>query len=790
VSDVRPAREVIEDLRVLNSKALDLACIVSLASRIEPELLRSARLNLDGADAGTEADVWLSALMQSRNASFALMRADVAHELRKQAKKSELLATARNVIERVHRGAPPSLQVEEEITWRSLVDANDPHIDRLFESVLVGLKETRPGLARWVARVLPRMPEEALESGPAQRVRLRASELLGGRPILASVRSRSSLADVVPVAASTSNETIVVGIRMFETSLRISEPPELHTQHIEVPIQPLVLEVSWRKGDEIERRLVSFGRGSSQTIEIGPGILSVRTATGDMYTLTPLASRGLSGHTSITTNDGFTLRVYRGDNSVLLAMDAERERTKGLRGFSLSRLGPDGVITALGGPEPVQRFHWIDQTRSGPHTYYVSPVTARSSSDTVVATAIDVETLAASAIGVGFTRPLPTAADLFSFMFPADPKRAALPRARSSELSARGGTAYKILSDLVGACIDDSRSTLKLLTAELDDEFFVKSLGELGARLRLLVDRTAADVIDYLRKRGCQLAIRSGKHPLAANAAIRFIDGNPHSATLGSTSLGVASLYARRSYVLRLEHAAAARALADATDFGTVQAQARVTGSASFPGVVVHVPARDGLRGLTDRVAQAKSSILFCLPEEVSEALMDVLQTLEPGGAPFVGGIFYGQKRQRIVWGSSDQKLVTASHTEVPPPSGNFIVVDFNQPTAAVIAGSLSFKEPAATKQEVAVELADPAVATVFAVEVLDMIDGLRFRAAATRASSPTKAGDWLRRFYTGEGAEERTLFAATPPRIVQQQQQQQARPPVRRKLSKKSSKK
>src|SRR3954463_6405767 len=195
-STARPlvaAEACIAELGRKNPHALELATLASAAARIEPELLRALRLALvPRADSSAEADLWLGPAMSSRSVLFATMRPDVAAILRERlARDRERLDAARRAIERVHRDAPPAIRAEEEITWRALADPQDPELARVFESVSSALERGRTGLARWAARALPRMPEDARTSAPAWRVALKASAMLGTAPALINEGTRA-----------------------------------------------------------------------------------------------------------------------------------------------------------------------------------------------------------------------------------------------------------------------------------------------------------------------------------------------------------------------------------------------------------------------------------------------------------------------------------------------------------------------------------------------------------------------------------------------------------------------
>src|SRR5947207_259975 len=88
-----------------------LARVVSLAARVEPELLRSARLRLfPEADAGAEADLWFSPLVQAHSPQALVLEPEVVPVLRQElAADRTLLDRAWGVLRHVHRDAPAPL---------------------------------------------------------------------------------------------------------------------------------------------------------------------------------------------------------------------------------------------------------------------------------------------------------------------------------------------------------------------------------------------------------------------------------------------------------------------------------------------------------------------------------------------------------------------------------------------------------------------------------------------------------------------------------------------------------
>src|SRR5215213_9103871 len=77
-SDIQAA---IDLLRLHNPDSVRLGELVSLAARIEPELLRAVRLELTPFDAAAEADLWFSPLIETRTADWIALAPAAAREL-------------------------------------------------------------------------------------------------------------------------------------------------------------------------------------------------------------------------------------------------------------------------------------------------------------------------------------------------------------------------------------------------------------------------------------------------------------------------------------------------------------------------------------------------------------------------------------------------------------------------------------------------------------------------------------------------------------------------------------
>jgi RNA polymerase sigma factor (sigma-70 family) len=149
-------------------RVLRLAEGLSLAAWIDSALLRKARLVLEPEmEAGVEADLWFSDLVESSSVKGFVLRGEIASELQKRlAADPERLRAAWSVLKRFHPYKEPVLVLEERVTRLALEGGQkaERQIARLLASVSTAARltpERRTGLARWAQRAVPRMPQIA-----------------------------------------------------------------------------------------------------------------------------------------------------------------------------------------------------------------------------------------------------------------------------------------------------------------------------------------------------------------------------------------------------------------------------------------------------------------------------------------------------------------------------------------------------------------------------------------------------------------------------------------------------
>ncbi|HEV2840738.1 MAG TPA: TIR domain-containing protein [Chthoniobacterales bacterium] len=291
----------IRELNALNPDAVALAELVSFAVLVDSQLLRQARLalTLPGVDAGAEADVWLSSLVQSRSPEGILFFLHAAKALRKRlANKPERLTLARKITRSRYERLLPAVAVEEEINCLS-VNPDDQafaHIERLLQSAAATLltDDTRSGLAHWAARVWPRLPAAVRQMEPA-RVLAMAAYLRLGEQLPADEAevaqtpesAGSQIPDWMAWALPKDLPRDSIGIKLVSNGIEFA-PPREGDHVIELPATtPLLLEVSWTQNNTSYFEKIHWCTGERRLVKAPPGEIRLRTISGERYAIVP-----------------------------------------------------------------------------------------------------------------------------------------------------------------------------------------------------------------------------------------------------------------------------------------------------------------------------------------------------------------------------------------------------------------------------------------------------------------------------------------------------------------------
>ncbi|HKQ05575.1 MAG TPA: tubulin-like doman-containing protein [Blastocatellia bacterium] len=289
-------------LELCNRDAVRLGELVSLAARIEPELLRAVRLDLTPFDAAAEADLWFSPLVETRTADWIALDPAAARELRLGlAADQSRLDAAHALLMEAHSSAPATIILEEEIVWLAL--SAPPDARQAIESCLrLALDKVledpsaHRGIAHWFASAARRLPQEAQATESYALLCFVTSGLLDGRRVNAAdpaLPPIDALADIFP--ASIPKLRLWATLTGYDLTFRPNKVPGFVP--LEVPrTDPLLFEL--RPLNE-PRQFITLRRGETKTVRVKSRVVELRTAAGDAYWLRyrsqKLTSAGMQG---------------------------------------------------------------------------------------------------------------------------------------------------------------------------------------------------------------------------------------------------------------------------------------------------------------------------------------------------------------------------------------------------------------------------------------------------------------------------------------------------------------
>ena len=260
-----------------DERVVRLASTLSLAARIEPALLREARLELHpDLDPGAEGDLWFSPLVEVRSPSGIVLEGDeVLEELRELlAADQDLLERARGVTERIHAKAAPALVLEERLAYLGLQDPVDATaIDEAIDSVSAAMLEGEgraERLARWTARAAPRLPRAVRERESAWKLLLHCSLHFDGLG--------EALGDELPASARTWLEQLLpadpprrwIGVRLVGDALELVDGPPNGHRPLPLPVpdtEPAIVTVD-PEGGEPEQ--IPLAAGETRRVALPP----------------------------------------------------------------------------------------------------------------------------------------------------------------------------------------------------------------------------------------------------------------------------------------------------------------------------------------------------------------------------------------------------------------------------------------------------------------------------------------------------------------------------------------
>ncbi len=281
------AEQMIESLARRSPWAADLARFASLAARVDRALLRTLRLRLlRDADAGIEADLWLSPLVEGASSLAFAFQPTVLPELRKQLQNLGKLEAVWKILLERHPHVPPAVRWEERVTYLSLTGAGADEIQtELFQAIATLQQAPDRGVARWAARVAPRLPESAKTTEAARILDFGAAIHLGKQPSLGDPPAQAVGRWLHWVLPSDFRRT-EVGVRVGDAAIEFREPPAEGDHKIEAPLtNPIILSVSWENGDRPHQEQVLLSPGHQVRVPTKAARVRLRGGGGFTYDL-------------------------------------------------------------------------------------------------------------------------------------------------------------------------------------------------------------------------------------------------------------------------------------------------------------------------------------------------------------------------------------------------------------------------------------------------------------------------------------------------------------------------
>ncbi|MFE5816191.1 CHAT domain-containing protein [Streptomyces sp. NPDC056479] len=263
--------------------ALELATVLSIATRIEPELIRAVRLRLlPHLDVGAEADLWFCDWVGARTPeAIALLpeclpylRAGLVQMMETDPRLREII----EVVTEVHSGLSPALLLEERVTWDTLTGDTEAAAQHLNRALHALVRQNRSGLAGWFAEAWKRLPVEARSTTTAwslaNATRPHVPSLDPGTAPELTLATISSIATAVGEAR--------LGVQREGPALLLGDVRGTSAAAILVPdTHPRVVEVV----TDSATRTVQVDASAVVHVEVGFGQISLRTGAGHVYEL-------------------------------------------------------------------------------------------------------------------------------------------------------------------------------------------------------------------------------------------------------------------------------------------------------------------------------------------------------------------------------------------------------------------------------------------------------------------------------------------------------------------------
>lgn len=281
--------------------AEDLATALSVAVRVEPELIRAVRLALfPRFGVETEADLWFSELVRSEGPTGVVLDTAVRRRLQRrlerwlrQQQPDAPVHSLWRIIQHIHADLSPALLLEEQVTWLAVAGRRGEIDDALAPAVKAVTQQNRDGLKQWLASAWDRLPQEVRDSSMGWQLAQTARPRFPARRFPYGVERAPlparRLGDLARVL-----DDIRITVRRDGDELEIDGRPVDPEAATEVPPDSYALPVP----DTAPRVLTLLAGGPRERdedlsvpvawqirVHVGPGPVLLRSARGHVYRL-------------------------------------------------------------------------------------------------------------------------------------------------------------------------------------------------------------------------------------------------------------------------------------------------------------------------------------------------------------------------------------------------------------------------------------------------------------------------------------------------------------------------
>jgi sugar lactone lactonase YvrE len=286
-----------------------LAAALSVAVRIEPELIRAVRLEImPTLDVASEADLWFSGWVSARQSGSIVFRHRARREL--QATLTELLRSADpqsariwrlgKVIANVHAQMSPALRLEEKITWLA-ISRGESARDKIEDELRTALsarayEDRRRGIDDWFAGAILRLPELVRNTKTAwvlQQVQTPSGTTRIERA--SAPVSGLSVADLADVVALLPDTRLAVQRRGGTLEFGAATPEQDAVAILVPDTSPRIVELLAPSGAPGETKTVEITAGQTQSVPVDSGPVRIRTARGLVYEIPGVPKAGTPG---------------------------------------------------------------------------------------------------------------------------------------------------------------------------------------------------------------------------------------------------------------------------------------------------------------------------------------------------------------------------------------------------------------------------------------------------------------------------------------------------------------